>query len=709
MSEIKTLPPQAFDGQTFIDAYRVEWRFDGSAQCWRRIGQRTDIPVASEFQTGLLSAQLKQLIDGIPESGGHFGIIAQPLLSLVPQNPNITHKDEVKKTTLTQSGTSIIGKATEERPFTPEQFVGKLLIFKTGILTKRAFLVFTNDQESVFIEGDASEAEVGDKFEILDSAEFNPSGVLLGDILLVSDTIDITCVDGEGLPLAGGASCNVDMVQCDNIQSPPGLNFELNKDFLDSLCVIVPGCKGITGERGEQGESGVDGTGDGPSGEQGDPGENAPALGNTFTGIKIIDVDDIYDTAIVSMELDAENGKLNVVRAKVRTPETNTPATQLLSTPINRSISFKNDQSFEYNLMKPTVDPVDEVDVDILKYPQQYVKPDGQTPIFNTTVSKVKLSEIVNAVIAYYEKRLDEINDEYNQRLKEYVEGKDSSARTILADLAQQVAECEFELPIDFCLGVLPSDCGQERETAAVPFDDPLSSLIITVPEDTEGTSAGRITSSSMGEYTITGTTITVGSGVDESGGIPLLGDPDTFIQLQDNMTFLTYPNNTTTGAVQELPSEPAASTFYTATWVEGSIQKSGVNSAGEPTSGFVIGMDNVMEGVQFMITGTDGDGNQMVIQKSFPCPNATQSETGEFTDDRAILEAYNQSNLGSRSVTLEQPSDWTNVKAMLCAPVDASVATGTVKFNVNRSCAPAGSVENDRDRLIIGAISGLA
>ena len=193
MAEIRILPPQAFDGQIFIDAFRVKWEFDGSTKCWKKIGQCSDIPVASEIQTGLLSARLKQLLDSIPTGGGHFGIIAQPLLSLVPQNPDIVRKGKISRAILTKSGTRI--EEVLERPYTPEQFIGKILIFKTGLLSKQAFLIFTNDEEAIFIEGDATEAVIDDKFDIVESSDLNPSGILLGDIMLVSDSIDITCVD----------------------------------------------------------------------------------------------------------------------------------------------------------------------------------------------------------------------------------------------------------------------------------------------------------------------------------------------------------------------------------------------------------------------------------------------------------------------------------------------------------------------------------
>jgi len=465
-----TLPLQAFDGQLFIDAFRVKWQFDGKVKCWRNIGTCPEIPIATELQPGLLSAKLKRILDGIPVGGGHFGIIAQPLLTL-KKDPRALVKDQVNQVNQVQSGTRIQGKVIDSRRYAPEQFVGKILMFLSGTLAKKVFLIFTNDEDFLYLEGDATAAKVGDRYQIVESSAFNPSGVLLGDIMLVSDSIDITCVDGQGLPI--GAACNV--VQCDAVENPPGLNFQVNKDLLDSLCVTVPGCKGTVGNRGAKGVDGADGTGDGPTGEQGDPGENAPTIANTFTGVKIVDIDDIYDTAVVAMELDAEAGKLNVIRAKVRTPDNDIPATQVISTPIDRSVEFTGSTSFDYTLMKPSVDPIGQADIDILKYPSQFTQENhGQ----ETNINRVKLSEIVDAIIDHYQGKLTEINNQYNQDLKAYIEEKDAKARELLADLAQRVADCEFELPIEFCLGIQPDECHPDHIHGEEPFEFPFADVL---------------------------------------------------------------------------------------------------------------------------------------------------------------------------------------------------------------------------------------
>lgn len=663
-----TLPSQAFDGQIFIDAFRVKWQFDGSAKCWKHMGRTDETPVASEIQTGLLSAKLKQLIDSIPSGGGHFGILAQPLLSLVPQNPNILHKNTVAKSVIVESGTKITDNS--ERPFTPEQFAGKILIFKTGVLSKQAFLIFTNDENAIFIEGDATESQKDDQFEIVDSQDLNPSGVLLGDIMLVSESIDITCVDGDGIPLLNNDQCTLDVIQCDNVNNPPGLNFEINQDFLDNLCVIVPGCKGPTGNRGPQGDPGADGTGDGPQGEQGDPGEDAPTIGNTFSGIKIVDVDDVYDTAVVSMELDAENGKLNIVRAKVRTPDSSTPATQLISTPINRAIAFKDNQSFNYELMKPNVDPVSVVDVDILKYPQQFVKPEFGADTRTTTVNKIKLSEVVDAVIAHYEEKLVKINNTYNRELKTYIESKDEAARSILAGLAQQVAECEFELPIDFCLGISPSDCHQTSSSAQEAFEFALGSSILSLPTDDD-----TVTASSLGLYTVPATAIPSSipslPPIDSGSDGQYVQPDDPVTQTGDIYVSILYPHNKTANSTTTLPAG-----FYAVKIIpDGSAIRS------NETEGWIINSNTSGEGLEIL---SMVEGGSPVVTSGSP-PSVEYNPLEKSSVERA----YKVANYSEQVICVELASPG---KISLAAFVPGSMPQGAVKVEVLYLQAPIGT-----------------
>jgi hypothetical protein len=643
-----TLPQQAFDGQLFIDAFRVKWQFDGKAKCWRNIGTCPEIPVATELQPGLLSAKLKRILDGIPVGGGHFGIIAQPLLTL-KKDPKALIKDEIDQISRVQSGTRIRGKVVDGRRYSPEQYVGKVLMFLSGILAKKVFLIFTNDEEFLFLEGDATAAEKGDKFQIVESTAFNPSGVLLGDILLVSDSIDITCVDGKGLPVAGGNACNVDVIQCDSVENPPGLNFQINKDLLDSLCVTVPGCKGPVGDRGAKGADGADGTGDGPVGEQGDPGEDAPAVANTFTGIKIIDVDDIWDTAVVAMELDAEAGKLNVIRAKVRTPDNDTPATQVISTPVNRSVDFNDSTSFDYTLMKPSVDPIGTADIDILKYPNQFSQENqGQ----ETNLNRIKLSEIIDAIIAYYEDKLSEINDQYNQDLKAYIEEKDAKARELLAALAQNVAECEFELPIKFCLGIQPNDCHPDDVPPnQTPFIFPFAEIFF-------GTQGGQVTALPVGETVLcpTGNFIPV--------TFPQTEIPDAFAGEPNLTDIIPDPNQTFVSTGSNMVELPAGS--YAISYVDGAF------TGGE---GWMVGSELVGEGITIRtedgLTGAISDTN-------FP----VASQPHNINDPASVIAGYNLSDATARGVGVELPNGG---KISMMAAVNGSQLQGGVKVRIDK------------------------
>jgi hypothetical protein len=604
-NEFNVLPEQPFDGQVFIDAFRIKWIYDGSVNCWRNAGTVPDIPVATELQTGLLSAKLKQLLDSVPEKGGHFGIIAQPLLSLVPQNPKVVKKDTVHTIEKTESGTQLVGASSAERAFEPEQYTGKILVFKSGILKKKAFLVFTNDATKIFLEGDATAASRDDEYEIVNMSDLNPSGILLGDIMLVSNSIDITCVDGEGLPVVGDGGCNIDYIKCDDVTTnPPGLNFQINQDFIDSFCVTIPGCKGPKGDRGDSGPDGDPGTGDGPQGEQGDPGQDAPAIANTFSGIKIIDIDDIFDTAVVAMELDAEAGKLNIIRAKVRTPDDDTPATQIITTPVTRSLTFTDEDTFDYQINQPNIDPIGEADINLLKYPNRF---DGFGSD-ETNINRLKLSDLVDSVIGYYETKLAEINDDYNRQLKAYIEEKDAAAREILGDLAMKVAECEFELPIDFCIGLTPN-CSPVDGSLGFKSDDekfsyPYGSLFF-------GSTITNGFAFDLGALSVPGTT------ADEVG--------------VDGTVSIKFPiQDGTVDAAGNIGTTLLPPGGYVIQWTGGTITSSATDFlVGDPTLG--VGLEAI---------ATDGPNPPVVFKMPVPSTpfNAQESSSVEFAYQEAFL-----------------------------------------------------------------------
>jgi hypothetical protein len=596
----EALPSLPFNGQIFIDAFRIKWEYDG--ECWRRIGTVPDVPVATELQAGLLTAQLKQLVDSIPEGAGHFGIITQPLLSLVPHDPKIQLKDKIKTVNTHASGTKIVGFSTETRPYNVEHYVGKFLIFQTGILAKKQFLIFTNDREAIYLEGDATAATPEDQFLIIDPKDLNPSGVVLGDITLVSETFDITCLKNDGTPFP--TNCKV--IPCDGM-APPVLNIQLNEDFLESLCITIPGCKGPRGDRGEEGDAGKDGTGDGPQGEDGDPGEDAPTIAHSFTGIKIVDVDDVHDTAVVAMELDAANNRLSVIKAKVRTPEDDRAATQLISTPIDRTLEFANETSFDYSIKIPPGDPLGTEDVDILKYPDKF---EGQEPV---SLSKIKLSEFVDKVIAYWDEKLSDINDQYTRELKAYIDAKDEAARQALATIAHELAQCEFQMPLEFCLGITPDDChpgdggGGFSKTA---FSYPLANQIF----GSVSTDGGSRIATDLGIYEVPTSTADV---------------------QEDSRIMVKYPDAASPEASSYLPEGD-----YIIQWISGAGRSSATDwTVGSNTEGMGVEAE-----VHDMLEGSD-------ITLAMPVPSATYNPKEKTSVEFAYSEAPVQEKIITTSI----------------------------------------------------------
>lgn len=635
-------PEQPFDGQVFIDAFRVRWIYDTETNCWMRSGSVNEIPVATELQPGLMSAQLKQVLDGLPEKAGSFGIVTRPLLSVKDESPKPLIRDSVAKVAKDDSGTAIYGQIPADgRNYSIEEYVGKLLRFKTGTLCNKTFLIFTNDETALFLDGDASQAKAKDEFEILEPSRFNPSGVLLGDIVLVSESIDITCVNSDGDPLPQG--CNVDKIYADDPDNPPALNFRLNQNFLNNLCVTIPGCEGPRGERGEKGDQGAPGTGDGPTGDQGDPGEDAPLVGDEFAGIKLIELDDIFDTAVVGLELDAANGVLGVIKAKVRTPDDTTPADQVVSTPISRTIQFTNPDTFDYQiLMPPAGDPIGESDISLLKYPNKFV-PDGEN---ETTVNRIMLTQLIDSIVAFYQGKLAEANDQFNQEIKEYVNNLDSQARTILANLADELARCEFELPIEFCLGISPADCnpfstasgGTSTTSTAGGFPYPLGSTFFSI--------TGTPTATDLGTLTV----------------LPFAVDVDPDLDFP-----ITFPLQNSQLVQTTLP--PGG---YVIQWVSGTIR--GEPEEDEASAPYIVGSEAIGEGLQAVFT--DGTAPSMILQ--FPVPSAAYNPL----DPLSVEAAYRNAPIIEKALPIEITSPDGGTIALL-APVEGISASGSLELRV--------------------------
>lgn len=270
--------------------------------------------------------------------------------------------------------------------------------------------------------------------------EHGVDSVLTGDIELRSNSFDITCIRG----VDGDAGRNT-------------FKFTLNDDFVNSLCVEIKGNKGKRGDKGPKGANGRHGTGDGPKGEQGPRGKDAVGV-NKFTGIKIEELDEIHDTAVVDLMLDPSSCTLEVVKARMAVPENDEPATRVTAQPIYRDVKFNGTGLDSWEIVSPLdviTDATRSADIDIIKLPAGW---NGQVTGAVPVVT-MKLSQLVQLIVDYYQGKADEVIAGWDKDIKEYVATKDKEARTILAELAQELTECEWSAPIKFCLDIEPIKC----------------------------------------------------------------------------------------------------------------------------------------------------------------------------------------------------------------------------------------------------------
>lgn len=292
------------------------------------------------------------------------------------------------------------------------------------------------------------------KFKIID--ENNLDGLIYGDIKLVSESIDITCINHTGEEIKSNCYACVDGI------NPPGLNFQISQKFLDSFCVKLPIIPGSRGDKGDEGEEGDPGTGDGPPGEMGDPGISYYEPG-TFSGVKVFEIDGIYDKAIVDLKLSNSDGILTVIKAPIALPDSNTPAGQVYCTPVFRDVKFNPElpkcgsggNLWQYDIIKGD----DDLPNDLLLY----VMPNQINLPGISEVSTIPLSKFIEMVINDLKPQYEEAVKKYDEEIKNFLYAKDAECRHKLCSLARQLSECEWQLPLEYCIGISPC----EAESAA--------------------------------------------------------------------------------------------------------------------------------------------------------------------------------------------------------------------------------------------------
>ncbi|HUU40720.1 MAG TPA: hypothetical protein VMW42_07260 [Desulfatiglandales bacterium] len=371
MSETRVLPEGQFDGQVFIDFTRIKWVYDESIHCWKRDGKVDSIPKADSNTSGLLSKELKYLLDKVPEKGGGYGIITKPKLQFRSQD--------------------------------------------------------------------------------------NPDGVLFGDIELISDSLDIKCVHGDGTEI--GSEC-AKVCYSETDPFPPGFDINLSDLFLRTFCVEISGGSGPVGARGATGNKGKDGTGDGPKGLIGNNGSDYTAV-HKLSGVKTVDLDNITDMAVVKMELDQESGKLFVTKGKVKvSDDVDVAARQLITSQINRVLSWTDD-FWGYELKRLPCGPDDDFDVldpPIAYYPIQF-DPENIDPELVYQPVKRRLSDLIDDLIALYKQKFNEAAEKYDLTVGSYIAENDKNARQVLDTLGDRLADCEFIQYLEYCIGIKDGKC----------------------------------------------------------------------------------------------------------------------------------------------------------------------------------------------------------------------------------------------------------
>lgn len=281
----------------------------------------------------------------------------------------------------------------------------------------------------------------------------NPDGVLQGDIILRSNSLDIQCVDIDEKPITRTPT----QLECVAPIGPsPGLRFKLSQKFINSLILDMPGKTGAIGATGPKGPEGKVGYAGGPAGQQGQPGRDIDQL-SELQGIIFRDLDGITDTAAVDMEIIPDPGgcRLVVTKAKLNVPGTS-PARQVFVSRLDRDIIYSTDPNplecdltrlSEWRLSKGP-DDTTPMNLNLLRL--------ADTDDFSEPMSfngNLTLKTFINGFVERYSELIRQADVEYGRQARQYVEQLDDKARRILSQLADELARCEFNLPAtQYCI-----------------------------------------------------------------------------------------------------------------------------------------------------------------------------------------------------------------------------------------------------------------
>jgi hypothetical protein len=294
--------------------------------------------------------------------------------------------------------------------------------------------------------------------KLLLTSPTNPDGVIKGDIVLDSESLDITCVGPDDIKI--NTDCPPPPLNCESPTGrTSGLSFSLSEKFLSTLYVDLTGPKGKKGFPGGQGDHGDHGFSEGPTGDDGQPGNDIDELCE-LTSITYNDIDGITDTAIVNLNMVDDDGhgcKMIVTKAKLNIPA-DRAADKVAAVSLSRSVIYDDDPDEEecdvthldnWTLAQPAGDETP-LNLHLLRLPKGSNDREDDPLGFNGTMT---LEDFVGDIVSEYKDRLTKIDESWGRQVKQYVETVDDKARSILSDLAHQLATCEWSLPaMEYCL-----------------------------------------------------------------------------------------------------------------------------------------------------------------------------------------------------------------------------------------------------------------
>lgn len=276
----------------------------------------------------------------------------------------------------------------------------------------------------------------------------NPEGTINGKIMLVSDSLSISCAVGETQTAAYCKPGTLQILQCENIKNFQAISVKLTEEFIRTLIIKPPIATGAKGATGVQGSRGAPGFSEGPAGIVGTAGQNS-TQNCTLNSIVYQDLETVTDKAVVDLAVLDTGGygcKMVLTNAPITAPSI--VADQLSPTTIGRSIQYpevttdicKASRLNDYTYIVPTGDTVGELYLTRV--------PDNGAVTSRTELNNTySLRTFIQDMVDYYIAELRKVDVEYGKTVKAYVGAVDSKARSNLSNLADQLTGCQFNLP----------------------------------------------------------------------------------------------------------------------------------------------------------------------------------------------------------------------------------------------------------------------